>query len=75
MTDTFGAGTNCFLFPVLLLPSNCLLYYVWSFITKKGEEPDGKVEARTPGLDGDDFKEPYREEMLVELVPGGRIIL
>ena len=55
LSKMFQAEANCFLFPVLLLPSNCLLYYVWSFITKKGEEPDGKVEALTPGLNGDDF--------------------
>ena len=55
LAEMFQAEPDRLLLPVLLLPNNRLLDQVWSVVAEKGEEPDGQVEARTPGLNGDDF--------------------
>ena len=55
LAEMFQAEPDRLLLPVLLLPSNRLLDQVRSVVAEEGEEPDGEVEARAPGLDGDDF--------------------
>ena len=55
LSEMFQAQPDRLLFPVLFLPRNRLLNKIWSVVAKKGKEPDGEVEARTPGLDGDHF--------------------
>ena len=69
LAEVLHTQPDCLLLPAAAVPGDAGLGQLRAVIAVQRHKPDGIVEARAPGLQGDDLDEVDWKELFVELVP------